>query len=78
MTIEIESFNSHNSSPSNVVKTLYQWNRKTQKYDLPYRVSLARPEHWGERGASICAICGGKTHIVLDGEAWCGHCGLYQ
>lgn len=58
--------------------TLLEWNPETGKYDTPKEVVLARPDQYGRRGGPICAICGGPTRTVLDGETWCDKCGTYQ
>jgi hypothetical protein len=63
--------------PENV-KVFWKWNPDTDKYDIPYGKTLVRPDQWDRRGGPICAVCGGKTRTVLDGEAWCDNCGRYQ
>lgn len=56
----------------------WHWNPKTSKHDIPVIVTYARPDLINDRGGRICAQCGGKTRMVLDGEAWCGRCKRYQ
>lgn len=58
--------------------TAFRWNPETKRYDTPVRVVLARPDQYGRRGGPVCAVCGGPTEAVLDGEAWCPRCGTYQ
>ncbi|QGP93418.1 hypothetical protein MGLY_28260 [Neomoorella glycerini] len=58
--------------------TLLLYNPATGKYDIPREVKLARPDQYGVRGGPICAVCGGHTVTVLDGEAWCPTCKDYQ
>lgn len=55
-----------------------RWNPETRQYDIPDRIKLARPDQYGRRGGPICAVCGGPTRTVLDGEAWCDRCKRYQ
>jgi hypothetical protein len=64
------------SRPASV--TVRRWNPHTGQYDIPVRVELARPDQYGRRGGPVCAVCGGPTEPVLDGEAWCPRCGTYQ
>ncbi|MCL6560898.1 MAG: hypothetical protein K6U74_19320 [Firmicutes bacterium] len=57
---------------------LWKWCPETETYEDPREVALARPDQYGRRGGPICAICSGPTRQALDGEAWCGRCGVYQ
>lgn len=64
------------SRPASV--TMRRWNAGTKQYDIPVQVELARPDQYERRGGPVCAICGGSTKPVVDGEAWCPKCGIYQ
>ncbi len=65
-------------SPAPSTITIRAWNPATRRFDLDVDARLAHPDQRRRRGGPICCVCGGPTYPVLDGEAWCGACGLYQ
>lgn len=61
-------------------EVFYRWNPDTKRCDIrdEREITYNRPDQIGVRGGSICAVCGGQTRSVLDGEAWCDRCRRYQ
>ncbi|MEW6573157.1 MAG: hypothetical protein AB1374_05940 [Bacillota bacterium] len=57
---------------------LREWNPETRRYGQVRWFELKRPDQYGRRGGPVCAVCGGATRSVLDGEGWCDRCRTYQ